>query len=76
MVDWVVPFSRFEPDGGTVIVITATDDALVELRGMVDGRLLEPERVAVAAQTRRVVPVVLPVLRTALLVSSESPISW
>ncbi|NNE95766.1 MAG: hypothetical protein HKN24_07025 [Acidimicrobiales bacterium] len=73
---WVVPFTRFEPDGGTVVAITATEgDALVELRGMVDGRLLEPERVAIAEQTRRVVPVVLPVLRTALLVTSDSPIS-
>ncbi len=73
---WVVPYTRIEPDGATVLLITAAEgDALVEVRGMVDGRLLEPERVAVDGQTRRVVPLTLPVLRTALLVSSDAPIS-
>ncbi|MFW2382462.1 MAG: DUF5719 family protein [Acidimicrobiales bacterium] len=74
--DWLVPYTRFEPDGATVVLITATEaDALVEIRGMVDGRLLEPERVAVAGRTRRVVPVVLPVLRTVLSISSDAPVS-
>ncbi len=73
---WVVPYTRFEPDGATVILITAVDgDALVEIRGMVGGRLLEPERVLVDGQTRRVVPLVLPVLRTALSISSDAPVS-
>ncbi len=71
---WVVPYSRIVPAGGTVMLITAPADALVEIRGMVEGRLLEPERVAVAGQTRRVVPLVLPVSRTPLLVTSDSPI--
>jgi hypothetical protein len=73
---WVVPYTRFEPNGATVILVTAADDdALVEIRGMVDGRLLEPQRVLVDGQTRRVVPLVLPVLRTALSISSDAPIS-
>jgi hypothetical protein len=72
---WVVPYTRFEPDGATVLLITASGDALVEIRGMVEGRLLEPERVLVDGQTRRVVPLVLPVLHTALLISSDAPIS-
>ena len=72
---WVVPYTRVVADGGTVLLITAEDDALVEIRGMVGGRLLEPERVSVAGQTRRVVPLVLPVSRTPLIVTSDSPIT-
>ncbi len=72
--NWVVPYSQIYPDGGTVLVITAAENALVSIQGMVDGQLLDADRVSVDGQTRRVVPLTLPVPRSALLVSSDSPI--
>ncbi len=73
--EWLVPHTRVVPDGGSVVLITAVEDALVTIRGMVDGQLLEAERVAVDGETRRVVPILLPVPRSALLITSSSPIA-
>ncbi len=73
--EWLVPHTRVVPDGGSVLLITAVEDALVTVRGMVDGQLLEAERVAIDGETRRVVPILLPVPRSALLITSSSPIA-
>ncbi len=72
---WVLPYHRFLPEGGTVLLISAPEDALVSVHGMVGGRLLDPVRVAVAGQTRRVVPVVLPVSNSALWITSDTPVA-
>ncbi len=72
---WFVPYHRYLPDGGTVLVISAPADALVSIRGMAGGRLLDPQRVAVVGETRRVVSVVLPVPQSALWISSDAPIA-
>ncbi|NNF53308.1 MAG: hypothetical protein HKN03_02590 [Acidimicrobiales bacterium] len=72
---WVVPYHRYLPEGGTVLLISAPLDALVSIRGMAGGRLLEPQRVAVTGETRRVVSVVLPVPQSALWITSDAPIA-
>lgn len=72
---WLVPYHRYLPDGGTVLVISAPTDALVSIRGMAGGRLLDPQRVAVVGETRRVVPIVLPVPQSALWITSDAPIA-
>ena len=58
-----------------MLVISAPTDALVSIRGMAGGQLLDPQRVAVVGETRRVVSVVLPVPQSALWITSDAPIA-
>lgn len=71
---WLIPYGRFLPDGGTVLLISAPADALVSIEAVVSGQRIGPERVAVHGDTRRVVPLVLPVSSAALEITSSSPV--
>ncbi len=72
---WVSAFTSLFPDNGTVVVVSAPEGALVEVRQMLGGTLGSPVRASVDESGRAVIPLANPVDGAPLIITSDRPIA-
>lgn len=71
---WVTADTSLVADNGTVVVVSAPEGALVEVRQLLGGALGSPVRSSVEAQGRAVIPIPNAVANAPLVITADRPI--